>query len=176
MKQIKTYENLTLKEIKKLHPTIKFKYCRYRGHGDYGIMALNSDKEIFYSDDLSLMDRYNKAELRNYTGTVANLDYSCEVFVDGRSLGDTSKYRARVYLNRLKKGIKLDSSYLSSTRNYLEFLPNSNEKSKLKTEINKLAHSIIDGEGQHGHETRNTIRKFAYSNGVEKAKEKFLTN
>lgn len=175
MIKIKTYNGLTLKEIKKLHPKIKFKYCRYQGFGDYGIMALNSDKEIFYCDDFALMNRHNKAKLHNYTGTVSNLDYTCEVFVNGESLGNTSKHRAKIYLRKLKEGIKLDNSYLSSTRNYLEFLENSSEKSKLKTEINKLAHSIIDGEGQHGHQVRNAIRKFAYSNGIEKAKEKFLS-
>ncbi len=104
---MKTYEGLTLAEIKALHPNCKATYKRFMGLGDHGIEI----GDTFYCDDYPMMNRHNKAEINKFTGTFANFDFSCEVFVDGKSHGTTSKHRARVYLKMLKKGINIDSSY-----------------------------------------------------------------
>src|SRR5690606_4187663 len=115
-KKMKTYNGQTIKEIKKEYPNIQLTYCRYRGFGDYGLVANYEGHELFVRDSEAMMDRHVKVEKNNYTGTVADLDYSCEVFVDGSSLGTTSKHRAKKYLSLIKTGVEVDSNYLTSTR------------------------------------------------------------
>lgn len=173
MKKVKTYDGLTLREIKQKHPNMTFVYCRYRGTGDHGLMA-STNPEIFYCDDLPLMNRYVKARINNYTGIINNVDYSCEVFIDGDSLGKSTKHKARKFLKLIKQGIEIDSDYLSSRRPYHDFLSDASTKAKEKTEINRLAHQLIEGEGKSGHDARNIIRSYAYKHGIEATKEKFL--
>lgn len=171
---MKTYNGQTIKEIKKEYPNIQLTYCRYRGFGDYGLVANYEGQELFFRDDEPMMDRHVKAEKNNYTGTVANLDYSCEVFVDGSSLGTTSKHRAKKYLSLIKTGVEVDSNYLTSTRPITDFLPDANEEAKNKTAINSFVHSIIEEGGEMGHNRRNEIRRYAYANGLEAAKSLYL--
>ena len=166
----KTYEGLTLKEIKALHPNCKAVYKRFCGLGDHGIEIGGK----FYCDDYPMMVRHNKAKAHNFTGTIANIDFSCEVFIDGESHGTTSKHRASVYLRMSRKGIKIDRSYLSSTRSIRDFMPEANEAAKLKTEINNLVHMICEDSGKAAHDYRSQIRSYAYKFGIEAAKEKYL--
>ena len=168
---MKTYEGLTLKEIKALHPNCKAVYKRFCGLGDHGIEIGGK----FYCDDYPMMVRHNKAKAHNFTGTIANIDFSCEVFVDGESHGTTSKHRALVYLRLLRKGIIIDSSYLSSTRSIRDFMPEASEKAKLKTDINNFVHAICDDSGKAAHDYRNIVRAYAYKFGLEAAKEKYLS-
>jgi hypothetical protein len=128
----------------------------------------------FYRDDEPMMDRGTRCSKLRYTGTISNLDYTCEVFIDGVSLGKTSKHRAKVFLSLYKKGIKVDSSYLSSLRNIKCFVEPS-EKDKLKTAINSFVHAVCDSSGSRGHILRNQIRSYAYQFGLDKAKEKYLS-
>jgi len=114
---MKTYDGKTLAEIKALHPNCKAKYGNFGSFG-YGIKI----DSIFYSDDKPMMDRYVKAKANNFTGVISNVDYSCEVFVNGYSHGKTSKHRASVYLFMLDKGIVIDQSYLSSTKTIKDFI------------------------------------------------------
>ena len=171
---MKTYNGQTIKEIKAEYPNIHLTYCRYKGFGDYGLVANYEGEELFFRDDEPMMDRHVKAEKNNYTGTIANLDYSCEVFVDGSSLGKTSKHRAKKFLTLLQKGIEVDNNYLSSTRSICDFLPSASEEAKNKTAINSFVHSIIIEDGEIGHKKRNEIRRYAYTNGLEAAKSLYL--
>lgn len=168
---MKTYEGKTLREIKALHPNCKAVYKRFCGLGDHGIEIGGK----FYCDDYPMMDRRNKAKARNFTGVVANIDFSCEVFVNGESHGTTSKHRASVYLRMLRKGIDIDSSYLSSTRSIRDFMPEASEKAKRKTEINNFVHAICDDSGKAAHDYRNIVRAYAYKFGLEAVKEKYLS-
>ena len=173
MKAEKTYQGKTLAEIKKDFPGCTVRYGRYRGFGDFGVtLFTNNNEELFFADDCALTDRYVKARSNNYTGTISNIDYSCEVFINGESFGTTSKHRAAVFFKLMAQGIEVESSYLSSTRDINCFL-NPSEKDLKKTEINALVHSIIDGGGAEGHRRRNEIRRYAYLFGIEKAKEKY---
>lgn len=170
MKITKTYEGMTLAEIKKMHNGAKAVYCRYQGLGDHGIAI----EGVFYTDDMSFMNRHHKAAAKAFTGLVANLDFSCEVFVNGCSMGTTSKWRGQKYLSMIKKGVEVDSSYLSSTRPIGDFLSTATEAAKTKTAINEFVHSLIDGGGKAGHDARNQIRAYAYAKGLEAAKERYL--
>lgn len=171
---MKTYNGLTLRQIKTEYPNIKLRYCRYRGLGVHGLWANYDGKELFFTDDEPMMDRHIKAEKNNYTGTIANLDYSCEVFAEGSSLGNTSKHRAKKFLSLLKKGIEVDNNYLSSTRPISDFLPSASEEAKNKTAINSFVHSLIEDGGEYGHKRRNDIRRYAYTYGLEAAKSLYL--
>ena len=173
IKNNKTYEGFTLKELKELYNPNKVLYKKYRGYGDFGVEFTLEDGKKFFRDDFPLMDRRNKAEKNSYTGTISNLNYSCELFIDGVSIGTTSKHRARVFLRQFKKGIEIESTYLSSKRNIKAFLEPS-EKDLLKTNINKLVHQICPDLTKEGHKVRNKIRQFAYQNGIEATKEKYF--
>lgn len=176
-KLIKTYEGKTLKQIKKEYPDLEFKYGKYHNFGDFGITGYekNGKAKLFVSDDVPLMNRHVKAKHNNYTGTIANLDYSCELFINGESLGETSKHRAEVFLKYFKNGIEIDNSYLSSIRPINDFLPDASEKAKLKTEINRFVHELIEETGKQGHSIRNQIRYYAYTFGLDKAIEKYAS-
>lgn len=174
-KNKKTYEGKTLKEIKKQYPDFSLKYGKYCGRGDFGLTLTNkkTKEQIFISDDMPMLDRHTKAKYNNYTGTVANLDYSCELFIGGKSFGKTSKHRAKKYLSYINKGIEVDDAYLSSRRPIIDFLPDASEKAKLKTEINQMVHELVEEGGKRGHELRNIIRRYAYIHGVDAAYEKY---
>lgn len=169
----KTYEGQTLKEIKKEYPNHTFTYQRYKGLGDHGVQC-DQNPYLFFCDDYPLMDRHNWCQHYNYTGIKTNLDFSCEVFIKGASLGKTSKHRAKIFLKFYDKGIDVDTAYLSSTRYIRAFLPDASNKNKQITKINALAHAIIEEGGEKGHKARNRIRYYAYRYGIEAAKEKFL--
>lgn len=173
-KKMKTYSGETIREIKTKYPNIKLTYCRYHGIGDHGLIANYEGEELFFRDDKPMMDRHIKAEKNNFTGFISNVDFSCELFVSGLSLGKTSKYRAEKFLSFRKKGIEVDSNYISSTRHIESFLVSASEKAKNITAINSFVHSIIEGGGELGHKKRNQIRHLAYTKGLEYVESLYL--
>lgn len=172
---MKTYENLTLEELKQKHNAVRVKYGKYQGHGDFGVTITTADNNVlFFADDSPMMNRHVKARVNLFTGIINNIDYSCEVFVNGESHGKTTKARAKRYLNVIVSGVAIEREYLTSRRPYTDFIETKSEKAKNKNEINKFVHSIIDDGGAHGHTMRNEVRRFAYTHGLEAAKEKYL--
>lgn len=172
---MKTYENQTLAELKQKHNATSVVYGKYQGHGDFGVTLTTADNNVlFFADDTPMMDRHTKARANQFTGIINNIDYSCEVFVNGESHGNSTKHRGAKYLSLLSVGASIDREYLTSRRPYTDFIESKSEKAANKNEINRFVHSIIEDGGAHGHAMRNEIRRVAYTHGLEAAKERYL--
>ena len=173
--KMKTYEGYTLAELKQKHNATGVVYGKFKGYGDFGVTITTADNNVlFFADDTPMMDRHTKARANQFTGIINNIDYSCEVFVNGQSHGVTKKHRGAKYLSLLSVGASIDREYLTSRRPYTDFIATKSKKAENKNEINKFVHSIIEDGGAHGHAIRNEIRRYAYTNGLNAAKEKYL--
>lgn len=153
----KTYEGLTVKQIRERHGGKPAIFGKYRGMGDLGITC----GEVFYKADYPC--GRERTVLRKLTAAgpkvrgvmVRNVDYSVDVYnYDGGFVANTTEHRFHVW----NEDRSIEDEYLTSGRNKHHFGRSATPYDRAVTRAAAMSHLEIETTGKAGHDARVRLR------------------